>query len=346
MTPAATDGAPRRVRRVLAVTNGWPTEKHPEYAVFNARQVDDLRALGLEIDVEFVNARDLGKGEYLRRLPHLARRAAGFDLVHCFHGLSFLMARLGLVRRPMAVSFLNALDHEFADLPRPLRPAAETATRLLLRRGGTGIIFKDRLPDWLRHDPLARHIANGIDLDAFRPGDRAAARAALGLDPDAVCLLFVSSKNLLRPQKRHDRFQEVLAAMKARWPGRDIRALTLVDEPAARVKAFYHAADVHVMTSDYEGSPNSVKEAMASALPVVATDVGNVAVMTQGAAAARVVAPFSPAAFCDAIEAVLAAGPAARLALREKLIADGLDGRSVALRVQRLYEDVATRAAR
>lgn len=344
MTVGAGIAAPR-VRRVLAITNGWPTEQHPEYAVFNARQVDDLRALGLEIEVEFVNARDLGKGEYLRRLPHLARRAAGADIVHCFHGLSFLMARLGLVRLPVVTSFLNALEHEFADLPRPLRGVAETATRALLRRGGNGIIFKDRVPDWLSHDPLARHIANGIDLEGFRPGDRAAARRALGLDPEAVYLLFVSSKNLLRPQKRHDRFQEVLAAVKADWPGRDVRALTLVDEPAARVKAFYHAADVHVMTSDYEGSPNSVKEAMASALPVVATDVGNVAAMTQGAAAARVVSPFSPAAFCDAIAAVLAAGPAARMALRDKLIADGLDGRSVALRIQRLYEDVAAARA-
>jgi glycosyltransferase involved in cell wall biosynthesis len=335
------DPATARVKRVLVLTNGWPTPDHPEYAVFSRRQMDDLAALGIDYDVEFVNARDRGKAEYLRRLPHLARRARDADLVHCFHGLSLLLATLGGVRKPMVVSYLNALENEFLDLPGPLRVAADRMSRGLLRRGRMGLIFKDRLPDWLKADPLARYIPNGVKLDGFEPGDRAAARAALGLPADALLLLFVSSKSLDRPQKRHDRFREVLAAMRARHPGRTVEALTLVAEPFERVKAFYHAADVHVMTSDFEGSPNSVKEAMASALPVVATDVGNVRLMVDGLAAARVVAPFAVEGFCDAIDAVTAAGREAELALRDSLIAQGLDAATVARKVRRLYEDVA-----
>lgn len=350
MTRAAPNAAhadaephPGAVRRVLAVTNGWPTDRHPEYAVFNARQVEDVKALGLTFDVLFVNGRDLGKREYLRRLPEIARRARDADVVHCFHGLSFLLARLAGVRKPMVVSFLNGLENEFADQSGLLRRVLEGATRRLLRSGRYGAIFKDRRPDWLSHDPLVRYIPNGVKLDGFIPGDKAAARAALGLDPQALLLLFVSSKDLLRPQKRHDRFQQVMAAMRARWPDRDIRALTLVAEPGERVKQFYHAADVHVMTSDFEGSPNSVKEAMASALPVVATDVGNVRAMVEGSAAARVVDPFDPQAFCDAIEAVTACGRPEQLALRESLLAQGLDAPSVAQKVRQLYEDVAAR---
>lgn len=342
--PAAAQAA--RVHRVLLVTNAWPSERHPEYGVFNARQVEDVTALGVEYRIAFINGRDFGTKEYLRRLPDLAPLAREVDLVHCCHGLSLLLARLGMVRKPIVVSFQNALEHEFGDQKQPIRGVCEWATRQLLRTGRHGAIFKDRLPDWLSHDPLVRYIPNGVKLDGFVPGDKAAARAALGLDPEALYLLFVSSKDLMRPQKRYDRFEAVLAAMRARYPSRDIQALTLVNEPADRVRRFYHAADVHVMTSAFEGSPNSVKEAMASALPVVATDVGNVRLMIDGLAAARVVEPFDVAAFCDAIDAVTAAGRPAELALRDSLMAQGLDSASVARKVRQLYEDVAARNAR
>jgi glycosyltransferase involved in cell wall biosynthesis len=342
----ATPQTPRRVRRVLAISNGWPTERHPEYCVFNARQVDDIRALGLTVDLEFVNARERGKAEYLRRLPALAARARNYDVVHCFHGLSFLLARIGLVRKPLVVSFLNALENEYVDLKGPVRAAVELATRRLLRGGRHGVIFKDGVPGWLADDPLVRYVPNGVKLDGFVPGDKAEARAALGLDPRAIYLLFVSSKDLMRPQKRYDRFCAVMAAMRARRPDLDLRELTLVSETTERVKRFYHAADIHVMTSDFEGSPNSVKEAMASALPVVATDVGNVRLMTAGLAAARVVEPYAPESFCNAIEAVLALGRSDQLELRASLMAQGLDSLSVARKVQALYEDVVAAQAR
>jgi glycosyltransferase involved in cell wall biosynthesis len=326
--------------RVLVLTNGWPTARHPEYAVFNERQVASLRALGVEVDVDFVNARERGKLEYLRRLPTVARRARPFDLVHCFHGLSFVLARLGLVRRPLVVSFQNALDREFAEMPRPLAAAAEALAARLLRRGDAGVIFKGAAPDWLRDDPLVRRIPNGVDMAAFRPGDRHAARTALGLEPDAIHLLFVSSKRLDRPQKRHDRFVAAAAALRERLPGRAVRELTLVDDPPERVRLTYQAADAHVMTSDFEGSPNSVKEAMASGLPVVSTAVGNVPDMLGGLEAARVLDAFTPAACAEAIAAVLAAPPDARAALRERLRALGLEEAAVARRVVALYEDV------
>jgi glycosyltransferase involved in cell wall biosynthesis len=40
--------------------------------------------------------------------------------------------------------------------------------------------------------------------------------------------------------------------------------------------AIYHEADILLLTSEFEGTPNAILEAMSSGLPVVATDVGGV----------------------------------------------------------------------
>src|SRR5690606_31546221 len=42
------------------------------------------------------------------------------------------------------------------------------------------------------------------------------------------------------------------------------------------VAPLYQQADIFLLTSDWEGTPNVVMEAMASGLPVVATKVGDV----------------------------------------------------------------------
>ena len=290
--------------------------------------------------VIFVNAREKGRLEYLRQLPALIRAARDVDIVHCFHGLSYLLAKMALIRRPTVASFQNAMDHEFAEVPRPLRDVAIFAARWFLSHAGDGAIFKDRVPDWLSANPLARNIANGVDFDVFAPGDKLQARRHLGLDAAATYLLFVSSKNINRRQKRYDQFKATLERLRARHPDRDIREIALVNEPPARVRRFYQAADAHLLTSDFEGSPNSVKEAMASGLPIVATDVGNIRAMTNGMAAAHVVPEFTADAFCDALERALAATPEDRAALRDGLARNGLEAEAAAQRVMTLYDDV------
>ncbi len=336
----------QRALRVLAVTNGWPTERHPEYCVFTKRQVDDIRKLGVEIDVEFINAREEGKSAYLKAIPKIMRRARDYDLVHCFHGLTFLLARMVGVRKPTVVSFLNAIDNEYIDMPGLVRPHVIRLTKRIVERPQApyGVIVKDGIPPALEGRPLVHYVPNGINADLFRPGDQAAAREALGLDPNALYLLFVSSKDLHRKQKRYDRFCEVISAYRAAHPGKRIEELTLVAAPEDHVVLTYQAADVHVMTSDFEGSPNSVKEALATGLPVVSTDVGNVRKMIEGLAGSRVLDAFSTDAFVKAIDAVLDE-PEARPGLRQAVLDQGLDAKSAAGRVIDLYRAVLAESA-
>jgi glycosyltransferase involved in cell wall biosynthesis len=68
------------------------------------------------------------------------------------------------------------------------------------------------------------------------------------------------------------------------------------------------ACDVLALTSDYEGSPMVVKEAMASNLPIVSTDVGDVATVIGDTEHCHLVEP-TPEAVAEKLLAVLSVRP-------------------------------------
>ena len=129
-------------------------------------------------------------------------------------------------------------------------------------------------------------LGNVVDLDRFRPSLRRVG--------GPFRLLLVGR---LVPQKRIDRFLAAFARFRE-LSGREARATIVGGGPergaleaeAARLglgpdrvefrgavsdlAPIYREADLLVLTSDHEGTPNVVLEAMASGLPVVATRVG------------------------------------------------------------------------
>ena len=105
----------------------------------------------------------------------------------------------------------------------------------------------------------------GPALDRFGPTPRAAAREALGLDPEGRYLLFPADP--ARPEKRADRAAELATAAEAQLlTGGSI-------EPEA-MSTWMNAADAVVVTSDYEGFGMAAIEALACDVPVLSTPVG------------------------------------------------------------------------
>lgn len=69
--------------------------------------------------------------------------------------------------------------------------------------------------------------------------------------------------------------------------------------------AVYSALDVLVISSDNEGTPAALIEALAAGVPVVSTDVGGVRDMLRGGAYGRIVPPRDPDALAAAVLAAL-----------------------------------------
>jgi glycosyltransferase involved in cell wall biosynthesis len=125
-------------------------------------------------------------------------------------------------------------------------------------------------------------------------------------------------------QKRFDRFVRVVAAVRNRTDipiqsvlvgDGPLRARLLKQAsalglgrddlefvgPEADTVPHYRTADVLVLTSDWEGTPNVILEAMASGLPVVATRVGGVSDIVLDGRTGYLVDPWDENGFVDAI---------------------------------------------
>lgn len=131
-------------------------------------------------------------------------------------------------------------------------------------------------------------IPNGLDTDVFAPRNRKFAREILGLPQDATIILFVAAVVQMR-YKGFLQLTEALAGLK----GQDNLLLTSVGtKPVLNVgiphahlgyitddrllALAYNAADLFVIPSLHDNSPNTVLEAMACGIPVVGFETGGV----------------------------------------------------------------------
>ena len=165
-----------------------------------------------------------------------------------------------------------------------------------------------------------RVLRNGVDLSMFRPADRDAARAALGVSGTVL-----ASVGSLIPRKGHDIAIGALAQLPEATliiagEGPALGALKAQAENlgvAARVRFtgqlrhealidVYNAADALILASTREGWPNVLLEAMACGTPAVAADAGGAREVIRESAAGRVLSARTPDAAAAALRDVLA----------------------------------------
>jgi glycosyltransferase involved in cell wall biosynthesis len=246
--------------RVLVVTNLVPDAATPQRGRWVRDQVEAIRARGVEVE-EFGFPR--GRSNYLpalRALRALLRRER-FDLVHAHYGLAGWVARAAGAR-PLVVTFHGTdVRHPIVGpLSRRLAWQADLAAAV-----SRALFAEEDGRPGLPPVPGSAVLPCGPALERFAPTPRAAARGALGLDPDGRYLLFPADP--ARPEKRGDRAAALAEAAEATLlTGGSI-------EPEA-MSTWMNAADAVVVTSDYEGFGMAAIEALACDVPVLSTPVG------------------------------------------------------------------------
>jgi glycosyltransferase involved in cell wall biosynthesis len=154
----------------------------------------------------------------------------------------------------------------------------------------------DALFDARKFDPDTWEIPLGVYVNTFHPGDGRVKRKEMGISDADVVVLFVGRlipikglpflmagfayasrrvSNLklvfIGDGTERERLKRQAADLKI-----SDRVVFAGEQASSAVAEFYRAADIFALTSIYDNLPNVVLEAMASGLPVVATNVGGI----------------------------------------------------------------------
>ncbi len=304
--------------RVLVVTSMYPSEERPAFGTFVRRQVEALRAAGSIQEVLQIEGWR-SRSNYLRAIGRIRRavRSGRHDLVHAYYGLCGFVAACQ-TRLPLIVTYCGSdLNPGYAGRERaPVRSraiialgqaAAARARRCLVRSRE----MQERLL-WPDARARARVIVSGVDLELFRKEPRGAARRRLGWEEDRPTALFVCSDPALPAVKRPELARAVLAEVRKAIPAAELKIAAGL--PQSELPVYYNAADLLLLTSVNEGSPNVVREALACGLPVVSTRVGDVEDLLEG---------LRHCSVCDADPMALASRVVEVMKVRERTDPEG-----------------------
>ena len=253
--------------KVLHITVNYPTVKHPIFGIFVKEQVESLKMNGIDCDVYFSNGKEEGgMRSHWKSVGKIRKllRDSHYDIIHCHHSISGLILLLagGAFKNKCVVSYQNDPTREFGG----------KWLFYLLYLFFNRIIIKNTGPYMEKKKVV--YLPNGTNSSFFRPMDKTECRKKLGWNNEKYYILYMDSNAGTRTQKRLDRYQEVLALLQKDFD--NIESVVLTNTPREEIPTYMNACDLHLMTSDFEGSPNSVKECLCCNTPVVCTDVGNV----------------------------------------------------------------------
>lgn len=298
-------------------------------------QGESMRKCGVRVDYFAIGGK--GFAAYFKASGRLRRRLKQktYRIIHAHYGLSALVALAGHGNIPLVVSFMgddilgsNRIDGKITLLSRWF-----SKINILLARHfyDFNIVKSTEMLTRLGKNRKAEIVPNGVDIEIFRPVNKTEALTVTGFTKEKGNFIFIGDQS--RPEKNYK-----LALEAVRRAGSNFALLVVRGKKPQELAYYYSAADAVLITSFHEGSPNILKEAMACNCPVVATDVGDVRMLSEGIAG-HFLTSFDPS---DVAGKLVSAEnfrmKAGETKGRLRIIERKLDSASVALQIISIYK--------
>lgn len=283
---------------------------------FVSDQVESLVKLGVKVDYFLI----IGKGfsGYLKNLSLLKKtiKQLNPDLIHAHGGLCGMLSVLQKYV-PVVTTFHGSDINNFLTRPISIIASLFSANSIFVsKKLSNKILLKN-----------PKIIPCGVNIYLFNEIDKIEARKKLGLSLTNKYILFSSSfdkrvKNYPLAKKSVDLLNE-----------EKIKIIELKNYSRKEVSLLINAADLVLLTSFTEGSPQSIKEAMACNTPIVTTNVGDVDWLLDGVHGAYVCS-YDSSVIAKSIQKAL---NVKNVNARSKLITLKLDSKSIAQKIKKIY---------
>ena len=307
--------------KILVVCSGnAPGFDFKIHQAFIYDQIEAVCRLEPSVTYECFFVKGKGFRGYYRNLALLKEKIKSYspDLVHAHGGhIGLLCSFQRLV--PVVVTFhgsdLNLTVNRLISVPASvLCNASIFVSRQLLHK----MPFKPK---------SGTIIPCGVDLEVFRPVAKTIAKRELGFSENENYILFSSAfENVV---KNYPLAEKAMAGISG------VHLKEIRNRSRDAVNLLLNGAELLLLTSFSEGSPQIIKEAMACNCPIVATDVGDIRELI-GDTEGCYIASSDPAVVAEKIKCALDFGK--RTNGREKI--GHLDNRIIAGMIVDVYRDV------
>lgn len=258
--------------KVLIVTNVYPTKEHPYHGIFVKEQVEAVKELHPDVDFDILFTGFGGKGKYLKSIWKASRQInkGNYDLVHIHYGLAGIYLLWPFVKRVKTLVTFHGSD---------IQPKGGNSklslivSRYTAKKADAAIVLNDGMNEIVKqYCPETYMIPCAVDVNTFCPMERTE-------KSDKVQIVFPSNHE--RQVKNYPLFCDVLSILKQKY-GINAEEREMKNMTRKEIAQLYSNADLLLMTSKSEGSPQAIKEAMACNLPCVSTPVGDVKMLLNG----------------------------------------------------------------
>lgn len=314
------------MKKILFVSNMYPTENAPFFGVFVKEQINTLQKNYIfQEQIYFINGLYKSKFEYFKSIfsiPYIIMTSKP-DLIHIHYGISGLFL---IFYKPNIPIYLTLHGSDFLDHGN--NKWQVLISKRIAKKVNQIFVQNQEMKDiGFKINPNIEILTCGVDTEFFNP------KESKHVEFNKKVIVFPSNPE--RAEKNYPLFIKVIERLEIEL-GEKVSIKCVDRMTRIEVRNLLSSAHCLLMTSISEGSPQVIKEALSCGLPVVSVPVGNVSQMVEKVPNCYISSTFNIDELCSLLLKTFSRG---KEGIRESFVGKRIyDNKNIAARLAEFYQ--------